>query len=396
MAPIWATVVASLLLIWPCSTENIAFNKSTYQIGRYGNGSSDKAVDGQYDKENGGRDYYLSVCARPNTDWNGNVPAVWSVDLEDIYSISNVNIYNTYDNDGPLINIQLTDKSTNQTGTFGGLTSDKAVDGRLYYPTDDQRYCAHPLNFKGQPVEWWIDLGEMYKIHSVTLYNTGNPGGYYRMENFVIRVYSPRVQSSDICVEYPGEVGPAANITLPCRHNTYGQYVQFIRLGGRDINVVTICEVEIKGQLYSGCPYGYYGDICDQHCGMCSDIDPDIYNPCDITGSCINGCQMWWITDNCQTEIVKPNNTGQQISLKTSSSDTIQLFLEQVDVPSGVSEYYGYKITYCNDDKNQYVNHDDKNTTITVTLTGLNYNTEYQLKVEPYRIMKGVYDNGDG
>jgi len=93
---------------------------------------------------------------------------------------------------------------------------------------------------------------------------------------------------------------------------------------------------------------------------------------------------------------VKPNNKGQQISLKASSSDRIQLFLEQVDVPSGVSEYYGYKITYGNDDKNQYINHDDKKTTITVTLTGLNYNTEYQLKVEPYRIMKGVYDNGDG
>jgi len=81
---------------------------------------------------------------------------------------------------GPLINIPLTDKSTNQTGTFGGLTSDKAVDGRLYDPSDDQndqRYCAHPLNDEGQPAEWWIDLGEMYKIHSVTLYNTGNPGG---------------------------------------------------------------------------------------------------------------------------------------------------------------------------------------------------------------------------
>ena len=78
---------------------------------------------------------------------------------------------------GPLINIPLTDKSTNQTGTFGGLTSDKAVDGRLYYPSNDQRYCAYPLNVKGQPAEWWIDLGEMYKIHSVTLHNTGNPGG---------------------------------------------------------------------------------------------------------------------------------------------------------------------------------------------------------------------------
>jgi len=36
-----------------------------------------------------------------------------------------------------------------------------------------------------------------------------------------------------------------------------------------------------------------------------------------------------------------------------------------------------------------------KKTTITVTLTGLNYNTEYQLKVEPYRIMKGVYGYAD-
>ena len=56
---------------------------------------------------------------------------------------------------------------------------------------------------------------------------------------------------------------------------------------------------------FIGCPYGYYGDSCDQHCGMCTYIDPDIYNPCDLTGSCINGCQMWWITDNCQTEIGK-------------------------------------------------------------------------------------------
>ena len=79
-----------------------------------------------------------------------------------------------------MFSIPLFDKSTNQTGTYDGFTSDKAVDGRLYYPTDDQndqRYCAHPLNVKGQPAEWWIDLGEMYKIHSVTLYNTGNPGG---------------------------------------------------------------------------------------------------------------------------------------------------------------------------------------------------------------------------
>ena len=80
---------------------------------------------------------------------------------------------------GPLIDIPLRNKPTNQTGAFGGLTSDKAVDGLLYNTGggDDNAHCAHPLNQEGQPAEWWIDLEEMYKIHSITLYNTGNSGG---------------------------------------------------------------------------------------------------------------------------------------------------------------------------------------------------------------------------
>ena len=72
------------------------------------------------------------------------------------------------------------------------------------------------------------------------------------MAYFAIRVYSPRVQSYVTCAEYPEQVGSAANVTLTCGHNVYGEYVQFIRLGGSQINKVTICEVEIKGQKYSG------------------------------------------------------------------------------------------------------------------------------------------------
>ena len=76
--------------------------------------------------------------------------------------------------------------------------------------------------------------------------------GYFRMVDFALRVYSPGVESPVTCAKYEEEVGMAANITLKCQQNVYGQYVQFIRLGGRDIDKVTICEVEIKGQLYPG------------------------------------------------------------------------------------------------------------------------------------------------
>ena len=72
------------------------------------------------------------------------------------------------------------------------------------------------------------------------------------MQDFAIRVFSPGIQSPLTCAEYPGQVASAGNVTLTCARNTYGQYLQFIRMGGRDIDKVTICEVEITGQTYSG------------------------------------------------------------------------------------------------------------------------------------------------
>ncbi|KAK2141569.1 hypothetical protein LSH36_1076g00029, partial [Paralvinella palmiformis] len=70
--------------------------------------TSDKAVDGRYDVDNGSN-YYLTVCAHPDTAWYGSVPAKWWVDLEDTYSISNVTVWNTYnktdENNNTLITI---------------------------------------------------------------------------------------------------------------------------------------------------------------------------------------------------------------------------------------------------------------------------------------------------
>ena len=45
-------------------------------------------------------EYYLSVCAHPETNWHRGGPAKWWVDLEDTYSISTVTVWNTYNNGG--------------------------------------------------------------------------------------------------------------------------------------------------------------------------------------------------------------------------------------------------------------------------------------------------------
>ena len=75
---------------------NIALDKPAYQIGAYGGATADRAVDGRYDRDTGD-DYYLSVCAHPDTSWHGGGPAVWWVDLEATYRISTVTVWNTYD-----------------------------------------------------------------------------------------------------------------------------------------------------------------------------------------------------------------------------------------------------------------------------------------------------------
>ncbi|KAK2140906.1 hypothetical protein LSH36_1206g00044 [Paralvinella palmiformis] len=150
-----------------------------------------------------------------------------------------------------MFSIPLFDKSTNQTGMRDGLKSSNAIDRKLYDKINGEQFCAGLQNLIDLPAEWWIDLGEVYDIHSVTLHNTGT-SNYEDMKDFAIRVYKPDVESPVTCVKYPGAVGKAANITLICQHDVYGRYIKFIRLGGVHLNKVTLCEVEIKGKLHPG------------------------------------------------------------------------------------------------------------------------------------------------
>ena len=63
-----------------------------------------------------------------------------------------------------------------QTGAWGGLTADRAVDGLLYSDDVGNQHCAHPNTDSG-PAVWTVDLQGTYKLYNVTIYNTMNSGG---------------------------------------------------------------------------------------------------------------------------------------------------------------------------------------------------------------------------
>jgi len=84
-----------LSLLYNILTENLALYKPANQTGMYKDLSADRAVDGHYGT-NGSQCY----CAHPDNRVNDNKPAEWWVDLQDIYLVDNVIIYNTYNYGG--------------------------------------------------------------------------------------------------------------------------------------------------------------------------------------------------------------------------------------------------------------------------------------------------------
>ena len=72
-------------------------------------------------------------------------------------------------------------KPTNQSGDWGGLTSERGVDG--YLGTADfstkiigNKYCAHPDHPNGERAWFYVDLEKMHQIYNVTVFNTYTVG----------------------------------------------------------------------------------------------------------------------------------------------------------------------------------------------------------------------------
>jgi hypothetical protein len=224
-------------------------------------------------------------------------------------------------------------KLATQSGMYAGLDASRAVDGYLYSQPDG-RHCSSvdtsdPSYRGNKAFAWWqVDLGDIYTIISVTIYNTYNDPEWKNLYNFT--VYT----------SYTSDVSDAANrmvcqwvkpvptifddttdvfrvprndsYTVNCTRPLVGQFVTIQRVGGSNPGKMTLCEVEVEGNRYylcqncqgscnpntgcascdpgfvppactRGCDAGTYGINCANKCPQC----PDTNQPCDpVTGQC--------------------------------------------------------------------------------------------------------------
>ena len=82
----------SFLLVILTAMENVSRGKNTTQSSTYMNGTSDNAVDGNYDNTD------LQRCAtllHASTTRSSQYQVTWEVDLKRLYAIASVTIYNT-------------------------------------------------------------------------------------------------------------------------------------------------------------------------------------------------------------------------------------------------------------------------------------------------------------
>ncbi|ELU13795.1 hypothetical protein CAPTEDRAFT_198810 [Capitella teleta] len=131
-------------------------------------------------------------------------------------------------------------KVTEQSGVWGGFTSNYGVDGRL------GSSCAHLANLDGLAAWYCVDLGSLHKIFNVVLYNAEYGSEFQRMKDFSIRGgnFSDINQQTE-CAYYGETVQAGQSVTIECQ--VTARYVSFRREGGNTINRVTICEFIVIG-----------------------------------------------------------------------------------------------------------------------------------------------------
>ncbi|ESO91957.1 hypothetical protein LOTGIDRAFT_162961 [Lottia gigantea] len=145
-------------------------------------------------------------------------------------------------------------KPTRQTSYYGnhGLYSSNAVDGNL---TNSGYDCSHTEMPTDTPNWLMVDLEAEYEITSDRLRNFTvsvwhyDPGPHIKY-NMVDTEYC-------ICVHYPNTAAIGTWTNLTCTKICMGRFVLFVN----NPTVLTICELEIFGDIYNGCSTQYLSEI---------------------------------------------------------------------------------------------------------------------------------------
>ncbi|VDI69346.1 Hypothetical predicted protein, partial [Mytilus galloprovincialis] len=151
-------------------------------------------------------------------------------------------------------------KGTSQSSTYlfwsnlKPAASSYAVDGnRQQFDSDPDGgpFCAH-TNTNEANYWWAIDLGQVYTINIITIYNRGDCCGY-RLTDFEIFIYNPSIstwthydqQQGQLCF-FQAVAAPSV-LSIACNQLISGRYIKIYKKHHYypDGDVLTLCEVEV-------------------------------------------------------------------------------------------------------------------------------------------------------
>ncbi|KAI0209847.1 Receptor-type tyrosine-protein phosphatase mu [Lamellibrachia satsuma] len=235
----------------------------------------------------------------------------------------------------------------------------------------------------------------------------------------------PNIVEHTKCASHNGEVAAGETVSKSC--TAVGRYLTFRRSQGSKFRLIALCEVAVIGHRYMSCqdcpttsacndvigcdacapgkqqPHckkdcekGYYGINCKETCGRCR-----AKSDCSITdGNCASGCQIWYSTNVCKTYIAIPNFQSSDIPSvdDVTHSSAVASWSKAGNIPSGVDSHYYYvsrwRVEGETKENTTRVVQPVDNIRIEAKITGLVFNTNYSVSVEPYRQDSGQQEGG--
>ncbi|ESN95792.1 hypothetical protein HELRODRAFT_178975 [Helobdella robusta] len=110
--------------------------------------------------------------------------------------------------------------------------------------------CFHTIL---QPPNWLaVDLLDVFSVRYVMLVNRGDCCGkrlsYYKVGLSMTLSSSVNNSNYDLCGQYPRETETAFWYIILCKNYSYGH--RFVIVQSVDTNALTVCELEVYGQLF--------------------------------------------------------------------------------------------------------------------------------------------------
>ncbi|ESO91978.1 hypothetical protein LOTGIDRAFT_162981 [Lottia gigantea] len=189
------------------------------------------------------------------------MPFVWmKLVLLNLFGILNTNDLVVFG----LGNLALNKPNRQTSYYYGGKFSSKAVDGHL---TMGNTQCSHTNNPTDTPNWLMVDLETEYEITSIKVLNRQGDEGD-RLRNFTVSVWQydsgPHIKYNMvdteycICVHYPNTAESGTWTNLTCTKICMGRFVLFVL---NNPEPLTICELEIFGDIYNGCSTQYLPEM---------------------------------------------------------------------------------------------------------------------------------------